>query len=226
MIRGIGPSLRAYGLNAVLENPTLELHDGSGKLISTNDDWTDQRDEVEATGIPPSAATESAIVATLAPGAYTAILAGKNATTGIGVVEIYDLDSSSEAMFGNISTRGRVGIAADEVLIGGLIIGGGSDGASRAVIRGMGSPYGYGVPNELYDPTLELRDSNGAVLAFNDNWADTQRDDLSATTIAPTSSVHAAMLVMLPSGNYTAIVRGKGQDQGRALVEAYNLDSN
>jgi hypothetical protein len=174
-------------------------------------------------------ASESAILADLAPGAYTAILAGKNATSGIGVVEVYDLDSASGSMFGNISTRGRVGLASDEVLIGGLIVGGGSGGASRVVIRAMGSRYGYGVPNELYDPTLELRDRNGMLLAANDNWADTQRDELRATTLAPSPderAVHAAMLVALPPGNYTALVRGKGQDQGLALIEAYNLDSN
>jgi hypothetical protein len=121
-----------------------------------------------------------------------------------------------------------VGLTADEVLIGGFIVGGGSDGGSRVVIRGMGS-YGRGVPGELYDPTLTLHDGNGAMFASNDNWADYQRDDLLATMLAPSvdeRSVHAALLVSLPPGNYTAIVRGKGQDQGRALVEAYNLDSN
>ncbi len=229
LIRGIGPSLRAYGLDAVLEDPILELHDGSGKLIATNDDWTTQAEEVEAIGIPPSIATESAIVATLAPGAYTTILAGKNGTTGIGVVEIYDVDPASASMFGNISTRGRVGIGPDEVLIGGLIIGGGSEGASRVVIRAMGSRYGYGVPNELYDPTLELHDGNGTVIGSNDNWADTQRAEIFATMLAPSSderAVHSALLVTLPPGTYTAIVRGKDNDQGLALVEAYNLDSN
>jgi hypothetical protein len=229
LIRGIGPSLRAFGLDAVLEDPTLELHDSSGKVLATNDDWTTQREEVEQTGIQPSMASESAILADLAPGAYTAILAGKNATSGIGVVEVYDLDSTSGSMFGNISTRGRIGLAPDEVLIGGLIVGGGSGGASRVVIRGMGSNFGYGVPNELYDPTLELRDRNGMILAANDNWADTQRDELRATMLAPSPderSVHAAILVALPPGNYTAVVRGKGQDQGLALIEAYNLDSN
>jgi hypothetical protein len=198
-------------------------------LIATDDDWTTQRDEVEATGIPPSVATESAIVATLPPGTYTTILAGKNGATGIGLVEIYDLDSTGGSMFGNISTRGRVGLGPDEVLIGGFIIGGGSEGASRVVIRAMGSRYGYGVPNELYDPTLELHDGNGTVIGWNDNWADTQRAEIFATMLAPSSderAVHSAILVTLPAGNYTAIVRGKGNDQGLALVEAYNLDSN
>jgi hypothetical protein len=226
LIRGIGPSLRAYGLDPVLEDPTLELHDGAGNLLMTNDDWTSQRAEVESTGIPPKAATEAAIVASLQPGAYTAILAGKGATTGIGLVEIYDLENSSEAMFGNISTRGRVGLGPDDAVIGGLIVAGGSGGSSRVVVRGMGSQYGYGVPNELYDPTLELHDGNGNMMAWNDNWDDTQRDELIATTLAPFSSVHAAILAELPSGQYTAIVRGKGQDQGLALVEVYNLDSN
>jgi hypothetical protein len=226
LIRGIGPTLRASGLNPVLEDPTLELRNSSGLLLIANDDWTSQRAEVESTGIPPAGATESAIVASLPPGAYTTILAGKNATTGIGLVEVYDLEGDADAMFGNISTRGRVGLGPDDAMIGGLIVAGGSGGASRIVVRGMGFPSGYGVAGELSDPTLALHDGNGNVLASNDNWADTQRDALIATTLAPTSSVHAAVFVDLPAGNYTAVIRGKGQDQGRALVEAYNLDSN
>ena len=225
LIRGIGASLGAYGLNPVLADPTLELYDSSGQLLFANDDWTTQRADIERTGLAPTAGTEAAIVASLPPGAYTTIVAGKNGSTGFALVEIYDIDSGSEAMFGNISTRGRVGLGPDDAVIGGLIIGGGSGGASRVVIRGIGS-YGQGVPNQLYDPTLALHDGNGTVVASNDNWADTQRDALIATTLAPSAGVHAAVLVTLQSGNYTAVVRGKGQDQGLALVEAYNLDSN
>ena len=224
LVRGIGPSLRASGVSAVLEDPTLELHDSSGNVMAVNDDWTAQRSQIEATGIPPAFTTESAIVATLAPGIYTAVLAGKNASTGIGMIEVYDLDSTSASTFGNISTRGQIGAGADEPLIGGVIVGGGS-GAIRVVIRGLGSIYGY-VSGELYDPTLELHDSNGAVMAFNDNWADTQRTELLATTLQPFLDVNAAMVVMLPPGNYTAVVRGKDQNTGRGLVEAYSLDSN
>lgn len=92
IVRAIGPSLAAFGVTGVLGDPTMELHDSSGSLIFSNDNWrSDQEQEIIDTTIPPTDDKESAIVATLPPGAYTAIVRGANGTTGVALVEVYAL---------------------------------------------------------------------------------------------------------------------------------------
>ncbi len=166
---------------------------------------------------------EAAIVATLDPGAYTAILQGKNNTTGTALVEAYDLDATAEAQFANISTRGLVG-TDDAALIGGLIISSEASAQANIVVRALGPSLGaIGVAGALQDPTLELHDSNGGLVALNDNWRDTQEGIITSTGLEPSDDREAAIFAALPAGAYTAVVHGKDETTGVGLVEAYNI---
>jgi hypothetical protein len=221
IVRAIGPSLGAVGIAGALADPTLELHDQTGAIIATNDNWKDtQQSEIEATTIPPSDDQESAIVKRLTPGPYTAIVRGKNNGTGIGLVEAYGLDGT--ATIANISTRGLVQ-TGDNVMIGGFIVL--DTGVPTSVlVRAVGPSLGAaGIAGALADPTLELHDSNGAIVASNDNWKGTQNSEIEATGLAPTDDRESALLQTLSAGAYTAIVQGKNNTAGVALVEAYNL---
>ena len=223
LIRGIGPSLAANGVPSPLADPTLTLFDNAGNTLMTNDNWRDsQATEIMATGIPPQNDLESAIVATLPPGHYTTVLAGKNGTTGNGLVEVYDLESGTSSTLANLSTRGFVG-AGDNVMIGSLIIGSGD--SPIVVLRAIGPTLASsGIVNPLLDPTIELHDGNGAVIGFNDNWKDVQVQAVNATQLAPTDDREAAIVApFLTPGNYTAVVRGKNGTTGVALVEAYRV---
>ena len=220
LIRGLGPELAAQGVPGALLDPTLELHKPDGSVIS-NDNWMDnQKTAIQATTIPPTEAAEPAIVATLAPGAYTAILAGKNQTTGVGLVEVYDLDQAGDSSLADISTRGFIETGAN-VLIGGIIVRG--DAPATILLRAIGpSLTDLGVAGALADPVLELHDANGNVTT-NDNWRQNQEAAITATTLAPTNHKESAILATLTPGNYTAVVRGVGQETGVALIEAYAL---
>ena len=233
VIRGIGPSLS--NVAGTLSDPVLELHQGNTTLV-VNDNWKTRQDgssqqaEVEATNVPPTNDLESAIVATLAPGTYTAVLSGKNNTSGIGVVEVYDLDQAANSELANLSSRGFVDVNND-VMIGGLIVGGANtDGKATVFVRALGpSLANQGVQTPLPDPVLELHDSNGTTLATNDNWKindqtqQSQESAIRATATAPTNDSEAALIATLSPGTYTAIVRGKNNTVGVALVEIYNL---
>ena len=228
IIRGIGPSLGSAGLQDVMADPTLELHQGNA-TIARNDNWKEHQAEVEATTIPPTNDLESAIVMTLSPGAYTAILADKNNGPGVGLVEVYDLAQGSNSKLANISTRGFVD-TGDNVMIGGFIVGGGSiGGCARELVRAIGpSLSASGISGALQDTTLELYDGNGTSIATNDNWktrpdGSSQQAEIEATTIPPTNDLESALVATLPPGNYTAIVRGKNNTTGVGLVEVYNL---
>ncbi|MEY2558007.1 MAG: hypothetical protein QOE34_1432, partial [Verrucomicrobiota bacterium] len=226
IIRGIGPSLVDAGIQGVLPDPTLELHQGN-TIIATNNNWkindqTQQSQEaaIRATTIPPRNDLESALIATLNPGTYTAILADRNQTTGIGVVEVYDLDQSANSKLANISTRGFVD-TDDNAMIGGFIVGGSGGGAARVIIRARGPSLP--LTGTLPDPTMELHDGNGMTIATNDNWKDSQQLDIQATTIPPPNDLDAAIVRTLVPGNYTAVVRGTNNSTGIALIEVYNL---
>ena len=218
IVRAIGPSLPLTG---VLLNPFLELHDSSGALIVSNDNWrTDQEQEIIATGLAPSNDNESAIVMTLDPGSYTAIVRGANGGTGIALVEVYDLDQLVDSKLANISTRGLVE-TGDNVLIGGFIVLG--DNAANALLRAIGPSLP--VAGSLADPTLELHDSNGTTLTSNDNWRSDQESEILATGLPPANDAESAILTTLSPGSYTAIVRGANNTTGIALVEVYQLDN-
>ena len=163
------------------------------------------------------------------PGAYTVILTGNNGGTGVGLVEVYDLDRTVDTNLANISTRGFVD-TGDNVMIGGFIVGGGSPtGTAQIVVRAVGpSLSAAGIAGTLADPTLELRDDNGTLLDSNDNWktrpdGSSQQAEIEATTIPPTNELESALLRTLAPGNYTAIVRGISNTTGVGLVEAYHL---
>jgi len=224
LIRGLGPSLAAFGVPTPLANPTLSLFDHSATLIAANDNWKDtQQAQIQATGLAPSNDFESAILVTLSPGAYTAFLQGKGATTGIGLAEIYDVDPSVNAQATNLSARGFVGTSND-VLIGGIIVRGPTGSMQRVLIRALGpSLGGGGVASPLANPTLSLRDANGNLIANNDNWQDSQQADIVATGKAPPNTKESAILALLAPGRYTAIVTGKNGNTGVGLIEFYSL---
>lgn len=223
IVRAIGPSLEQFGINNFLADPVLELHGADGSLITANDNWKDtQQAEIEASGLAPQNDLESAIIATLSPANYTAIVSGKNAMTGVGLVEAYDLDSAADSQLANISTRGFVQ-TGDNVMIGGFILGGGT-GASTVVVRALGPSLSqFGIANPLADPTLELHDGNGLLIQSNDNWKETQQAEIEAAGLAPSNDRESAIVANLSPGAYTAIVAGKDGGIGVGLVEVYNL---
>ena len=227
IVRGIGPSLGTANppVAGALADPNLELHEADGTVV-TNDNWKDTQEvEINATTIPPTNDLESAIVATLPPGAYTVIESGKNGGTGVGLVEVYDLDQSAGATLANISTRGFVN-TGDNVMIGGFIIGPSDTGPANVLVRAIGPSLANAnppVPGALADPTLELHDSNGTLLASNDDWRTDQQSAIEATGIAPTNDNEAAIVATLAPGAYTAIESGVGDTSGVGLVEVYNL---
>jgi hypothetical protein len=223
LVRGIGPSLAEAMVPNFLADPVLELHD-STSLLLTNDNWKESQEaEIEATNLAPKDDAESALIATLQPGTYTAVLSGKSGGTGIGLVEVYDLDSAAISTLGNTSTRGLVS-TGDNVMISGSILGAGEGLMDRVIIVALGpSLAAAGVTDPLEDPSLELYDGNGALIASNDNWRETDEAAIEATGLAPTDDREAALLQALPTGPYTAIVRGGGQASGVALVEIFDL---
>ena len=226
ILRAIGPSLAGAGIPNPLADPVLELHGADGSLITSNDNWKDsQQTEIEATGIQPQNDLESAIVTTLTPGNYTAVMNGKNGGTGVGLVEGYDLDQAADSQLANISTRGFVDTGSN-VMIGGFILGnlGNGGGSGNVLIRALGPSLAQaGVSGALADPTLELHDGNGALIQSNDNWKDTQQTEIEATGIPPQNDLESALVATLNPAAYTAIVAGKGGLTGVGLVEVYRL---
>jgi parallel beta helix pectate lyase-like protein len=221
ILRALGPSLTGAGVIGAMADPTLELHDSTGATIAMNDNWQSsaQVNEIRATGLAPTNPLESAIIATLQPGNYTAIVRGANNTTGIALVECYEVDSAATRLV-NVSTRGRVGVG-DEVLIGGVIVAG--NGSKTVMVRALGPSLP--LAGALANPVLELRDGSGNLLSSNDNWVNSpQHAAITASGLAPPSSLESAILATLSPGNYTAIVRGAANTTGIALVEAYDLD--
>jgi hypothetical protein len=223
IIRGIGPSL---GIPGALQDPVLELHDSKGSAPVINDNWKATQEQIiKDTTIPPTDDRESAIVIGLDPGNYTAILSGKNSSTGIGLIEVYDLgtaslDSGSKAQLAQISTRGNVQ-QGDNVMIGGFIISGAT---TNVIVRAIGPTLlNFGITNPLLDPTVELYNGSGTSLALNDDWRSTQEQAIKNTGVPPSDDRESAIVSSLVPGPYTAIVRGKNNATGVALVEVYGL---
>ncbi len=232
IVRGIGPSLSGL-LSGTLVDPVLQLFSGN-TVLGSNDNWKindqngqSQEAEIRATTIPPSNDKESAIVATLNPGAYTAILSGKNSGQGVGVVEVYDLSPRSQSELANIATRGFVD-SGDNVMIGGFIVGVNAESAdSRVIIRGIGPSLP--IAGALKDPTLELHNGSGTLLASNDNWkvsesGQSQEAEVRFTQIPPSKDLESAIVTNLARGQYTAILRGKNGGTGIGLIEVYKIN--
>ena len=226
IVRALGPTLGSYGVANALNDPMLELHDSSGATIATNDDWQtgSQASQISSSGYAPTNSNEPALIATLPAGAYTAIVRGYNNSTGVALVEVYELDTLATRL-SNISTRGQVG-TDQNVLIGGLIINGST--SKKLIIRAVGPSLAsppFSLSGTLSNPTLELHDSSGNLLASNDDWGSgTQAAAISASGYQPSNARESAIIATLASGNYTAIVRGVNNSTGIALVEAYDLD--
>jgi hypothetical protein len=227
LLRAIGPSLTQLGVPHALADPVLELH-GPGAFVTViNNNWRDdpvQEAAINASGIPPTDDLESAIDALLAPGVYTAIIRGNGNTSGVALIEVYDLNPSFDSKLANLSTRAFVG-TGDNIVIGGFFLGG-ANGNDRIVLRGIGpSLTAAGVPDALADPTLELRDGDGALLVSNNDWQDdpTQAAELISLGLAPTSPLESGLATTLPPGPYTALLAGRNNGIGIGLVEVYDL---
>jgi len=235
MVRAIGPSLAAFGIGDALANPTLEIYDGNSVKVASNDDWkttqvggiitTDQATEIAASGLAPGNDLESAIIANLLPGSYTAVVRGLGNTAGTGVVDAYDLSATAPARLVNISTRGLIQ-PGDKLMIAGFII---QNAPVRAVVRATGpSLAAFGINNALADTTLQLRDQNGVIVVENDDWkvrsnGTSQQAELEATGLQPSDDREAAFLTTLQAGQYTAQLRGKPETTGVAVVQIYFL---
>ena len=219
LIRAVGPNLSNYGVTGVLLDPTMQLYSGQ-TVIASNDNWGGAPNvaEIQASGLAPSNALESAILTTLSPGAYTAIVSGSGGGTGVGIVEVYELDHPEVPLI-NISTRGQV-LTGDNVMIGGFIIQGTT--AQAVLIRAVGpNLVNYGVTGVLANPMLQLY-SGQTIIASNDNWQDaTNASAIQATGLAPVNSLEAAILITLPPGAYTAIVSGAGGGTGVGIIEVF-----
>jgi hypothetical protein len=224
LLRAIGPSIT--GISNVLADPVLELHGPGTFATVNNDNWRDnpvQEAAILATGIAPTNNLESAIDATLNPGSYTAVVRGKNNTSGLALIEAYDLSQAVLAKLANISTRAFVG-TGDDIVIAGFILGN-HTGDDRIVARGIGpSLAAFGVPNVLANPTLELRDNNGALLIANNDWQDdpAQAAELTAAGLAPTNALESGIAATLPPGTYTALLAGMNNGTGNGVVEVYD----
>jgi len=231
VLRAIGPSLAQFGVTGVMADPVLRLYDATGALIAENDNWRDSQEAAFAEHGPfhalqPSSDLESAIAITLPPGSYTTIVFGKDYTTGVALAELYDYSPDANAKLSNISARAFVG-GNDNVLIGGVTIDGAGSASRSAplMLRAIGPSLAEdGITDPLYNPTLAVYDTNGTLLAFNDDWcSEANAGQIAASGFAPKSGLESAIVALLPAGNYTAIVRGWNGTQGIALFDVYEL---
>jgi uncharacterized repeat protein (TIGR03803 family) len=240
MLRGMGPSLAVNGqpVSGKLDNPMLELHAASGAIIGRNDDWRttqpggvvvgEQSDEMKVSGLAPTDDREAAIIATLPPGSYTAILSGSQNTTGLGLIELYDLApaAGTSSQLSNLSTRGFVD-TGDNLLIGGFIIDGSFYTRAKVVVRAIGPSLSqFGIPNLLQDPSLSVYDQNGNRQGANDDWRDGNQPEIVSLGLSPQDNRESALFLTLPGGSYTAVVTGEDGTTGVALVETYNIQES
>ncbi len=224
LIRGLGASLSNFGIVNPLQDPTLDLHDSTGNTIATNDNWqiATNAEQIPA-AFQPADSREPAILATLPPGSFTAVLRGKNGGSGVGLIEMDDLSTGAGSKLTNVSTRGFVG-TGENVMIGGFILSGGNK-ERQILVRALGPTLAqapFNITGNLTDPTLMLIDANGTVVASNDDWKSSQQNEIQATNLAPPNDREAAILTTLPTGNFTAIVSGKNGETGIALVDVFH----
>jgi hypothetical protein len=228
ILRAIGPSLTRSGITDVLADPMLELHGPAGFATITNDNWRDtQEAEIIATGLPPTNDLESAIVVTLDPGAYTAIVKGRNDTSGVALIEVYDLDQGVDSKLGNLSTRAFVS-TGENIVIAGFLLSNQGTALDRIVVRGMGpslAPSLFPVSAVLADPTLELHDTNGTLIMSNNDWQDNtaQAAEISTCGLALPNAREAGIAATLSPGLYTALLSGMNNGTGIGVVEAYDI---
>lgn len=218
LVRGLGPSL---AVSAPLADPVIELYDATGALVRTNNNWKDsQQAEIAATGYAPSNDAESAMLERLGPGHYTTVLRSVDAGAGVGKIEIIDVDAASSSRLDNSSTRAAVA-AGENALVAGFVINGPQ--ARKVMTRGIGPSLAGQVDGALSNPTLQLRDSSGNLLVFNDNWEDTQRDAIIDSSMPPSRARESAIIASLAPGSYTAELIGACGGSGVAVVDVYDL---
>jgi hypothetical protein len=226
IIRALGPSLTRFGFSTaeVLADPTLEVHGPGAFGTITNNNWRDSQEaQIKADNLAPTNDLESAIDATLPPGAYTAIVSGNGSAVGLCTFEVYDLDTAATSKLANLSSRAFVG-TGNNVVIAGFVLGN-NQGNDNIVVRGLGpSLSSFGIANTLADPTLELRDENGTLLKANNDWQDdpAQAALITGAGLAPSDSKESAIAANLPPGLYTAILAGLNNGQGVGTVEVYD----
>ena len=224
LLRAIGPSLISSGVPNPLADPVLELHGPPGFVTIINDNCRDADPPPPPPFSCPSNTLESAIFATLNPGPYTAIVRGKNNTSGVALLEVYDLNQAAASKLANISTRAFVSTGTD-IVIAGFILGG-HGGIDNVIVRGIGpSLTQFGVRNALANPTLELRDSNGSLIRADNDWQDdpAQATIIAAAGLAPANSLESGIAATLAPGPYTALLAGLDSGTGLGLVEVYDL---
>ncbi len=219
IIRAIGPSVSAPG---TLADPTLTLYNKSGKRIASNDDWMNNsnKQEIINSTVAPKNDKEAALLLALKPGSYTAVVKGKNDTTGVGLLEVYDLQPKTTSKIANISTRGFVQTGDDVMIAGTIIVG---ENGAKVVIRAIGPSLP--LANALLDPTLSIYNGSGVLMFTNNNWMDLQKQEIKDTGLAPTNPKESAILAVLPPGSYTAVVKGVRGSTGNALVEIFRLSN-
>jgi cytochrome c peroxidase len=231
LVRALGPSLAPFGLTNLLTDPRISLNGPAGFTPIVNDNWrSSQENEITATGLAPGNDLESAIIATLAPGSYTAVLSGTNAGIGSAILEIYDLDFAAPSKLANISTRAFVG-TGDDILIAGFTVGN-ANSVDNIIVRGLGpSLTASSLDQVLLNPTLDVRDANGASLVANDNWRDNpQAGEIIGAGLGPSSFFESAVAITVGPGAYTALLSaapGGGfpnppSNPGIGLVEVYS----
>ncbi len=220
--RALGPSLGGLGVLTPLLDPSLQLFDSSGQVIASNSDWmtNDNFQEIIDSGLAPIDPRESAILTSLAAGAYTAVVTGVDGTENIALVEAYDLDSVNPPELLNISTRGFVD-TGEGMMIAGVIVGG--TAGQVVLIRGLGPSLAGSIAGALPDPQLSLVNNLGQVVASNNNWQDTQAAEISGAGLAPTNALESAILAPLLPGSYTAILSDVNGFTGVGLIEIYNI---
>jgi hypothetical protein len=232
IVRAIGPSLLPFGINDALADPTLEIHDSNQVTVATNNDWRntqvggiitgDQSAEISGSGFAPANDLESAIIANLTPGSYTAVVRGAGNATGTGVVDAYDLSGSAPARVANIATRGLIR-PGDNLMIAGFIV---QNGSVSVVVTALGpSLQAFGVNNALPDTTLQLKDQNGTIVRENDDWMSDQKTELESTGLQPGNNLEAALVQTIPPGQYSALVRGKPETTGIGVVQLFFLQN-
>lgn len=221
VVRARGPSLIGSGVSNALSNPTLQLVRSSDQAtLAVNDNWpsSSNASALTASGLAPSFTSEAAILITLQPGAYTAIVSGVNGATGVALVEVFEVDHP-EAPLVNIATRGQV-LTGNDVMIGGFVVQG--SGPQTVVIRARGPSLApFGIANPLANPVLQLFAGQTQV-ASNDNWQTTANaSQILASGFAPSSPLESAIMVTLNPGAYTAIVTGAAGGTGIGIVEVF-----
>lgn len=220
-LRALGPSLSAAGIAGAMADPVLQVLDSKGVVVAQNDNWNVTGEQISSYNLAPGDPREAALVVSLLPGAYSAIVSGQGNSRGVALFELYDL-SATFGRAANISTRSQVG-TGDQVMIGGFIIGGTT--GNKVMVRAIGpSLTALGVADALKNPSLDLYDSNGIRIGSNDSWRSSQEADIIASTLAPTDDHESAIIATLAPGAYSAIVSGANGSSGVALVEVYALN--